>query len=73
MSASAIGIAGETHGPTGAKVAYEVPRALDLEEIPGVVASVGYVAPRPGCLARTLPHNTQHRFVTLTCLVAVCV
>jgi hypothetical protein len=40
VSASAIAIAGETHGPDGSKVPYEVPRALETEEIPGLVASV---------------------------------
>ena len=41
VSASAIAVPGETHGPDGSKVAYEVPRPLETEEIPGVVASVG--------------------------------
>ncbi len=41
VSASAIAVPGETHGPDGSKVAYEVPRPLEMEEIPGVVASVG--------------------------------
>lgn len=38
VSASAIGISGEAWTPVG-KVAYSVPRALELSELPGVVAA----------------------------------
>lgn len=47
VSASAVAIAGDgTHTPDGQKKAYEVPRALDAEEIPGIVEDYRRAAER---------------------------
>ena len=65
VSASAIAVPGETHGPDGSKVAYEVPRPLETEEIPGVVASVGATWSLCCCVLRAVS--------CVLCAVSACV
>jgi N-ethylmaleimide reductase len=44
VSASAIAAAGDSHGPGNIKKAYEVPRALELHELPKVVEEYRHAA-----------------------------
>ncbi len=60
VAPSALPIAGDhTHDATGTRVPYETPRALELDEIPSIVASVS----APPVLAVTASGTYRHRHI----------